>query len=83
MRKRLVKLTLLGVAGLALGAAGFALAGTTTLSLTYAGPEPDTLTVPWGDTLRITNVDCVSHSIVSSHPSCRRAWSCPAAPSPR
>ena len=67
MRKRLVKLTLLGAAGLALGAAGFALAGTSTLSLTYAGPEPETVTVPWGDTLRITNVDSVSHAIVSSH----------------
>ena len=32
------------------------------------GPEPDTLTVPWGDTLRITNVDTVAHSLVSSHP---------------
>ena len=68
MRKRLVKLVLLGVAGLALGAAGFALAGTTTLSLTYVGPEPGTLTVPWGDTLRITNVDSISHSLISSHP---------------
>ena len=67
MRKRLVKLMLLGVSGLALGAAGFALAGTTTLSLTYAGPEPETLTVPWGDTLRITNVDTVAHSLASSH----------------
>jgi hypothetical protein len=68
VRKRLVKLMLLGVSGLALGAAGFALAGTTTLTLTYAGPEPDTVTVPWGDTLRITNADTVSHSLVSSHP---------------
>jgi plastocyanin len=66
--KRLARLTMLCAAGLVLGAAGFALAGTSTLSLTYVGPEPDTLTVPWGDTLRITNVDSVSHSIVSSHP---------------
>src|SRR6201982_148727 len=57
---------LLGAAGVALGAAGFALAGTTTLSLTYAGPEPETATVPWGSTLRITNVDSVAHSLVSS-----------------
>jgi plastocyanin len=67
VRKRVVKLVLLCAAGLALGAAGFALAGTTTLSLTYAGPEPDTLTVPWGDTVRITNADTVAHSLVSSH----------------
>jgi len=65
--RKLVKLVLLGVAGLALGAAGFALAGTTTLSMTYAGPGPSTLTVPWGDTLRITNVDSISHALISSH----------------
>ena len=46
-------------------------AGTTTLSLTYVGPEPDTVTVPWGDTLRITNADTVAHSLVSSHPELR------------
>jgi hypothetical protein len=67
MRKRLLKFTLLGIAGLALGVGGFALAGTQTLSLTYVGPEPDTITVPWGDTLMITNVDSVSHSLLSSH----------------
>ncbi len=53
---------------LALGAAGYALAGrTTTLTLTYAGPDPDTTTVPWGETVVITNSDSVSHSLVSSH----------------
>ena len=71
MRKRVIRFALLCVAGLALGAAGFALAGTTTLSLTYVGPEPDTVTVPWGDTLRITNADTVAHSLVSSHPELR------------
>jgi hypothetical protein len=73
MRKRLVKFTLLGVAGLALGVGGFALAGTQTLSLTYVGPEPDTITVPWGDKLVITNVDSVSHSLISSHPELQAA----------
>jgi hypothetical protein len=68
VRKRVGKVMLLGAAGVALGVAGFALAGTTTLSLTYAGPEPDTLTVPWGDTLRITNADSVAHSMVSGQP---------------
>jgi hypothetical protein len=66
MGKRLGKLVLLCVVGLALGAAGFALAGTTTLSLTYVGPQPQTATIPWGDTIRITNVDSVAHSLVSS-----------------
>jgi len=68
VRKRVIKLMLFGAAGVALGAAGFALAGTTTLSLTYVGPEPDTVTIPWGDTLRITHVDSVPHSLVSAQP---------------
>jgi hypothetical protein len=71
VRKRVIRFAFLCVAVLALGAAGFALAGTTTLSLTYVGPEPDTVTVPWGDTLRITNADTVAHSLVSSHPELR------------
>ena len=71
MRKRVIRFTLLCVAALALGAAGFALAGTTTLSLTYVGPVPDTVTVPWGDTLQIKNEDTVAHSLISSHPELR------------
>lgn len=71
MRKRVIRFALLCVAGLALGAAGFALAGTTTLSLTYVGPVPDTVTVPWGDTLQIKNEDTIAHSLVSSHPELR------------
>jgi hypothetical protein len=67
VRKRVIRFALLCVAGLALGAAGFALAGTTTLSLTYVGPVPDTISVPWGDTLQIKNEDTVAHSLVSSH----------------
>ena len=57
----------LGGAGLALGAAGFALAGTATLSLTQHGPVPQTLTVGWGDTLEVRNADTVPHTLVSSH----------------
>lgn len=71
MRTQVIRFTLLCVAGLALGAAGFALAGTTTLSLTYVGPVPDTVTVPWGDTLQIKNEDTVAHSLISSHPELR------------
>jgi hypothetical protein len=71
VRKRVIRFALLGVAGLALGAAGFALAGTTTLSLTSVGPEPETVSVPWGDTLQITNEDTIAHSLVSSHPELR------------
>jgi hypothetical protein len=35
--------------------------------MTYAGPQPNTLTVPWGDTLRVTNVDSIVHALISSH----------------
>jgi hypothetical protein len=52
---------------LALGVAGYALAGRTTLSLTTDGPFPETVTVPWGETVVITNEDSVPHSLASSH----------------
>src|SRR5262249_47945638 len=44
-----------------------ALAGRTTLSLTSDGPFPETATVPWGETVVITNEDSVPHSLASSH----------------
>jgi plastocyanin len=62
-----VKVALLCAALAALGAAGFALAGQTTLSLTSSGPDPETATVPWGATVVITNADSVPHRLVSSH----------------
>jgi hypothetical protein len=58
-------------AALALGAGGFALAGTTSLSLTYAGPQPSRVTVPWGGTLAIVNADTVPHTVTSPHPELR------------
>lgn len=64
---RRVKVALLCAALVALGAAGFALAGRTTLSLTSGGPDPETATVRWGDTVVITNEDTVAHQLVSSH----------------
>jgi hypothetical protein len=67
MKQRALKSIACGVAVLGLGAGGFALAGTTALSLTSVGPVPDTVTVPWGDTLAIQNADSVPHSLVSSH----------------
>jgi hypothetical protein len=67
-KARRIRLALLCAAGLALGAAGFALAGTTALTLSSVGPVPDTVTVPWGDTLAIQNADTIPHSLVSSHP---------------
>jgi plastocyanin len=62
-----LKAALLCAALVALGAAGFALAGRTTLSLTSGGPDPETATVPWGATVVITNEDSVPHSLASSH----------------
>jgi hypothetical protein len=65
---RLLRAALLCAAALALGTAGFALAGgRTTLSLTSDGPDPETATVPWGETVVITNDDTVPHSLASSH----------------
>jgi plastocyanin len=58
-------------AALALGAGGFALAGTTSLSLTHAGPQPSRVTVPWGGTLAIVNADTVPHTVTSPHPELR------------
>jgi hypothetical protein len=67
VRRRLGR-TIVGCAAvLALGAGGFALAGTTSLSLTSVGPQPRTVTVPWGGTLEITNADSTAHSLTSPH----------------
>jgi hypothetical protein len=52
---------------LAAGAAGYALAGTQTVSLTSSGPQPATQTVPWSATLVVRNNDTVAHSLTSSH----------------
>lgn len=46
-----------------LGAAGFALAGTTPITLRPDGPQPRTVTVPWGDTVSFQNADALSHAI--------------------
>lgn len=68
MRRNLGRSIVGCVAALALGAGGFALAGTTSLSLTHAGPQPKTVTVPWGNTLAIRNADSVAHTLTSAHP---------------
>jgi plastocyanin len=56
------------VGALALGAAGFALADTQTVSLSSDGPDPATITVAWGDTLEIQNDDSVGHGLTSRYP---------------
>jgi len=56
------------VGSLALGAAGFALADTQTVSLSSDGPDPATITVAWGDTLEFQNDDSVGHGLTSRYP---------------
>jgi len=57
---------LAALAGGALFAAGFALAGTATVSLTASGPNPATVTVEWGDTVVFTNADSIARGVTSS-----------------
>jgi plastocyanin len=51
----------------ALAAAGVAVAQTTSISIGKAGPDPDEVTVAWGETIQIKNTDSVAHGITSSH----------------
>jgi len=69
MRVAGARKAVLAVVGLlALGAAGFALADTQTVSLSSDGPDPATITVAWGDTLEIQNDDSVGHGLTSRYP---------------
>lgn len=61
--KRLVPIA---AASIALGAAGFALAGGVAVTLGPSGPQPKVATVSWGDTLSFTNGDSVAHAITSA-----------------
>jgi plastocyanin len=45
------------------GVTGFALAATSTVSLTSSGPQPSTLTVEWGDTVSFVNADSAVHRV--------------------
>lgn len=46
-----------------LGAGGFALAATITVTLGPTGPQPATVTVGWGDTVSFVNGDSASHVV--------------------
>jgi hypothetical protein len=52
-------------AAAALGVAGYALAGSVTVSLGPAGPQPTAVTADWGDTLAVVNTDTVTYAITS------------------
>jgi plastocyanin len=61
MRRLRVPAAVLGL--VALGTAGYALAASTSISLTADGPQPETVTVNWGDTVVYSNSDSVEHAI--------------------
>ena len=62
----LLKRVVLGAGAVAVAAGGFALAGTVSVTLGPAGPQPPVATVEWGDTLAFVNGDSVTHGITSS-----------------
>lgn len=62
-----VRRLFVGACLLALVAAGVAAAETTSITLAKDGPDPDAVTVAWGDTIQIKNTDSVAHGITSSH----------------
>jgi hypothetical protein len=46
-------------------AGGYALAASTSVSLTKDGPQPESVTVDWNDTVVFSNADTVARSVVS------------------
>lgn len=45
---------------------GYALAATTSVSLTAQGPQPATVTIDWGDTVAFSNGDTVARGVTSA-----------------
>ena len=70
-----IRRLLAGACLAALALAGVAVAQSTSTSITIGkiGPNPDEVTVPWGETLVIQNTDTVVHGITSSHAELRTA----------
>jgi plastocyanin len=48
---------------LVLGAAGYAVGAGVGVTLTASGPQPETVTINWGDTVTYSNGDSVAHGI--------------------
>jgi plastocyanin len=61
MRRLRVPAAVLGL--VALGTAGYALGAGVSISLTASGPQPETVTVNWGDSVVYSNADSVEHAI--------------------
>jgi len=61
MRRLRVPAAVLGL--VALATAGYALGAGASISLTASGPQPETATVNWGDTVVYSNADSVEHAI--------------------
>ncbi len=51
------------VAALVFGVAGYALAAGVSVSLTSTGPQPETVTINWNDTVTYANNDSVEHVV--------------------
>ncbi len=78
-RTRLWRLGLGAVAVPSLALAGYALAAGATVSLTSTGPQPNQLTVGWGDTLTFVNRDSESHDLTVGSPPLASATLAPGA----
>src|SRR5262249_41900824 len=53
------------VGAVALVSAGFALSQGMSAALVPSGPNPQTVTIGWGDTITFTNTDTVAHGLTS------------------
>jgi plastocyanin len=60
MKKRIIVAV---VALVALGATGYAIAAGASVTLSASGPQPDVVTVNWGDTVTYANGDSVEHAV--------------------
>jgi plastocyanin len=60
MKKRIVAAV---VALIAFGVGGYALGAGVAISLTGTGPQPENVTVNWGDTVAYSNSDSVEHAV--------------------
>jgi plastocyanin len=62
MMKRSVLAVVLAL--VALGIAGYAVGATATVMLTSTGPEPQSVSINWGDTVSYSNGDSIEHVVV-------------------
>jgi plastocyanin len=63
LRRTDLRRTVLALALVSLGGAGYAIAAVGSVTLTAAGPQPATVTVNWGDTVLFSNGDGEPHGV--------------------